>query len=289
MANKIFLSSVILLWIVSPVAAQVTGVDMQEKVYKTIDGTALKAYIFKSSEEQTGAMPAIAFFHGGGWVFGSPEEFFGACERYARKGFVTVSFQYRLSMQADGTYPHPEITPVESVLDARSALRWLRENAASLGIDPGKIIAGGQSAGGQLAMATVLMDDYNEDSDNLDVSPVPDALLLFSSSVNTMEAWIDWILGDKHDQIWAISPYHNLKKGMPPAIGFHGEDDCMVPIYAVRLFQDKMNELGNRYELITFPGEGHYLGEGNEKYSRLFDEEILELTDRFLVGLGYME
>lgn len=271
------------------VLAQEDPVFLEEKVYKEVDGKTLQADVFYTSVTRGNqSNPAIAFFHGGGWVFGSPDEFFGACERFARKGFVTLSFQYRLSIKEDGSYPDPEITPIESVKDARSAIRWLRENAAALKIDPGKIVVGGQSAGGQLALSTALMDGINEDSDNLAISPIPDALLLYSSSVNTMEAWVDWILGDRRDQIWAISPYHNLKKGMPPIIAFHGEDDCTVLIYIVRLFQEAMQKLSNPYELIIYPGRKHYLGEGNEKYSRYFDEEILERTDQFLIGLGLM-
>jgi len=42
------------------------------------------------------------------------------------KGFVTFSFQYRLSGNEDGSYSHPDITPVESTKDARSAIRWSR-------------------------------------------------------------------------------------------------------------------------------------------------------------------
>jgi acetyl esterase len=57
----------------------------------------------------------------------------------------------------DGSYPHPDISPVECVMDARSALRWMKENADSLHIDPKKIAAAGQSAGGQLALSTGLI------------------------------------------------------------------------------------------------------------------------------------
>ena len=50
-----------------------------------------------------------------------------------------------------------------------------------------------------------------------------------------------------------------------------------------------MQEMGNHYELITYQGRKHYLGEGNEKYARYFDEEILERTDEFLTRFGIME
>lgn len=266
------------------------SVIRDKKIYKRINGCDLTADMYYTpSTQKKSNNPAIAFFHGGGWVYGSPDEFKGACERFAGKGFITFSFQYRLSIMEDGTHPHPEITPIESVKDARSAIRWLRKNAESLKIDPEKIVVGGQSAGGQLTLSTALMDDINEDTDDLNVSPVPNAMLLYSSSVNMMEAWVDWHMGDRREQIWSISPYHNLRKNMPPIIAFHGEEDCTVPLYAVRLFEEKMKELGNYYELITYKGRKHYLGEGIEKYSTYFDEEIMERTDKFLIQFGFMK
>ena len=270
--------------------AQDLPVVHEKMIYKQVNGIDLLVHVFITSvTEKNPQSPALAFFHGGGWVFGSPEEFFAACERYARKGFVTFSFQYRLSINEDGSYPHPGITPVESVMDARSAIRWLRENASSLKIDPERIVVGGQSAGGQLALSTALAEKVNEKTDKSTISPVPNAILLYSSCVNTMEAWIDMILGDRRDEIWSISPYHNLKSNLPPILAFHGEDDCTVLMYTIQMFREKMNNLGNRYELITYPGRRHYLGEGNEKYARYFDEEIMERTDQFLIELGYQD
>jgi acetyl esterase len=268
--------------------AQEDLITMEKVIYKKAGNNELYADVFYTeTTRKKNDNPAIAFFHGGGWVFGSPEEFHEACRRFARKGFITFSFQYRLSRNEDGTYPHPDITPVESVKDARSAIRWLRENAEKLKIDPEKIAVGGQSAGGQLALSTALLDSVNDISDNLNTSPVPNALLLFSSNVNTLEPWIDMLLDERRNEIWSISPYHNLRPGMPPAIAFHGENDDQVLFYIVRMFQSRMQELGNQYELYTYPGRRHYLGEGNEKYSRYFDEEILGRTDVFLEKFGF--
>jgi len=268
--------------------AQDTLVITKKIVYKNVGNLELSVDMFYTeSSQQKSDNTAIAFFHGGGWVFGDPSEFYEACRRFARKGFVTFSFQYRLSRNADGTYPHPEITPVESTKDARSAIRWLRENARLLKINRHKIVAGGQSAGGQLALAAALLDSINEISDNIKISPVPNALLLYSSNVNTLEPWIDMLLGERRNEIWSISPYHNLKKNMPPAIAFSGEDDDQVLPYITSFYRAKTIELGNYYELHTYPGRKHYLGEGNKKYARYFDEEILELTDVFLEKYGF--
>lgn len=259
-----------------------------EQIYKEIDGQKLRAYVFpRIAEQPSGGHPAIAFFHGGGWVFGQPQEFFGACERFARKGFTTISFEYRLSRNPDGTYPKPGVSPIESVKDARSAIRWMRARAAELRIDPQRIVVGGQSAGGQLALATALID-INESTDDLAVSPDPNALLLYSSNVNTLEPWIDMLLGDRSGLIFTISPYHHVRKNMPPAIAFRGLEDDQVLPYIVDLFKRRMDEYGNQFEVVSYPGRKHYLGEGNEQYARYFDEEIMERTDAFLRQHGFM-
>lgn len=286
--NKLFIILALVLSQMLNSFAQDTTIVTKKIVYKKLGDKELSVDMFyTSTSQQKNNNSAIALFHGGGWAFGDPSEFYEVCRRYAKKGFVTFSFQYRLSIKNDGSYPHPDITPVESTKDARSAIRWLRENAGLLHINPEKIVAGGQSAGGQLALATALLDSVNEISDNLDISPVPNALLLFSSNVNTLEPWIDMLLGERSNEIWSISPYHNLKNSMPPAIAFHGEEDNQVLPYIIGMFKNKMFELGNYYELYTYPGRKHYLGEGNEKYARYFDEEILEKTDVFLEKYGF--
>jgi acetyl esterase len=262
----------------------------EAKVYKTIDGKQLIADMFYTAEAmESGQHPAIALFHGGGWAYGSPSEFYTTCERYAKKGFITFSFQYRLSITEDSIVPHPDITLVECVKDARSALRWIRENAAVFNINPDKIVAGGQSAGGQLALSTALCYNVNEASDKLDISPVPNAFILFSSNVNTMEAWADRLMGERREEIWSVSPYHNLKAGLPPAIEFHGTEDCMVPYWVAEYFKQKTTSLGNHYEFITLEGRSHYLGEGDDKYATYYDEEIMERTDVFLEQFGFLD
>ena len=268
--------------------AQDTLVITKKIIYKTVGNKELNVDVFyTSSSNLKNDNSAIALFHGGGWAFGDPSEFYEACRRYARKGFITFSFQYRLSRNTDGTYPNPEISPVESTKDARSAIRWLRENAVILKINPDKIVVGGQSAGGQLALGTALLDTINEISDNLKISTVPNALLLYSSNVNTLEAWVDMLLGKRREEIWSISPYHNLKNPMPPVIEFRGDEDDQVLPYTVEMFKAKMNQLGNYYEEYVYPGRKHYLAAGNKKYATYFDEEILEKTDAFLKKFGF--
>lgn len=252
-------------------------------VYKELGNRKLKVDVFqpKAGKIKSGR-PVIAFFHGGGWVFGDRSEFHGACARFAEKGFVTCSFEYRVSMREDGTYPHPDITPVESAMDGRSAVRWLRLRADDLGIDPDRVVTCGQSAGGHLAWATALLDGIDEKSDDMKVSPQPNALVLFSGCYNTVEAWCDWVLGDNRKQLWDISPHHRLRAELPPALGFHSKSDSTVKHYIVRLFAERTRELGNSFELVTFEDRPHRLAPGVKEYDEMFDEEMLVIVDRFL-------
>lgn len=285
------LLSFLFLWfsILSQAANSGDEVTHVQQVYKTVDSLNLKVDIFYTdSPIQKKNKTAIVFFHGGGWAYGTPSEFFTTCERYARMGIVTFSVDYRLSIK-NGEIPHPTISPIECLMDAKSAVRWVRENASKFGIDPNKIVASGQSAGGHLALATAMIDDYNENADNMKVSSCPNAVLLYSACVNTVEAWCDRLLADRRIKIWSISPTHNIKAGLPPMIDFQGVDDEQVPKWTAQFFESEMKKSGNYFELHMYPGRKHYLGDGNPKYSRYYDDEILKLTDDFLRKFKFLD
>ncbi len=93
--------------------------------------------------------PGILHIHGGGYVMGAPEMTLESDAAYARNlGAVTVSVDYRLAPET----PHPG--PVE---DCYAALSWLHREAAALGVDPARLVVTGESAGGGLAAALVLL------------------------------------------------------------------------------------------------------------------------------------
>jgi len=260
-----------------------------QEVYKTIDTFKLKVDIFYTDQTfQKENNTAIVFFHGGGWAYGTPSEFFTTCERYAKMGIVTFSVDYRLSIE-NGITPGKTISPIESVMDAKSAMRWVRENAEKLHIDKNKIVAAGQSAGGHLALCTAMIDDYNEKSDIPGISCSPNAVILFSACVNAVEGWCDRLLGDRRSKIWSISPAHNIRKGLPPMIEFHGIDDEQVPKWTVQFFQSEMEKEGNYFEEHMYQGRKHYLGDGNPKYSRYYDDEILKIADDFLRKFKFLD
>ncbi len=226
-----------------------------QQVYKTVDTFKLKVDIFytpQALEKENNT--AIVFFHGGGWAYGKPSEFFTTCERYAKMGIVTFSVDYRLAID-NGKVPSKTISPIECVMDARSAMRWVRENAGKFHIGTNKIVVAGQSAGGQLALSTAMIDEYNEKTDNMSVSCRPDAVLLFSACVNTVESWCDMLLADRREKIWSISPTHHMKPGLPPMIEFHGTDDEQVPKWTVQYMETEMEKLGQLFRAAHVRGK----------------------------------
>jgi len=119
-----------------------------EVVYKTIDSVELTLqFNYPQDMEKGKEYPAIVFFFGGGFTRGTTDQFSPHARYFARLGMVGIRADYRVKTR-HGT------TPFESVRDAKSAVRYIRQHAKEFQIDPGKISASGGSAGGHLAAAT---------------------------------------------------------------------------------------------------------------------------------------
>ena len=220
---------------------------------------------------------AIVFFFGGGWVGGSPTQFFPQSRYLASRGMVAVSAQYR-TRGSHGT------SPMECVNDGKSAVRWMREHAAELGIDPGRIAAGGGSAGGHVAATTGVIDGLDEQGEDLSVSSVPNALVLYNPATNLAHPAAIKRLGEMAKK---ISPLQQVSKGDPPTIVFHGKADTTVPYETAEAFCAAMTDAGNRCELVGFDGRPH--GFFNYTRSRVAYTTTAWHMDRFLASLGYLE
>ena len=94
------------------------------------------------------AMPVIVYYHGGGWVIATVDTYDAAPRMLAKElNAIVVSVEYR---------PAPEFKFPAQHDDAAAAYRWTLANAASWGGDPMKIAIAGESAGGNLAVATTI-------------------------------------------------------------------------------------------------------------------------------------
>jgi para-nitrobenzyl esterase len=100
-------------------------------------------------------LPVMVWIHGGGYVYGwSGDPLFDGAA-LARNGVVVVTFNYRLSAEGFGHFPGAP--PNRGLLDQVAALRWVRDNIAAFGGDPGRVTVFGESAGAGSIAALMAM------------------------------------------------------------------------------------------------------------------------------------
>ena len=119
------------------------GITVERDVeYGTTGSRPLRCDVFHPEPTETPA-PAAVLLHGGGWRRGSRANMHPRAEALAAQGILAVAAEYRLTDEA----PWPA-----HVNDVKACLRWLRENAAALDVDPDQISLVGFSAGAHLAL-----------------------------------------------------------------------------------------------------------------------------------------
>lgn len=252
--------------------------NAQEKMrYKQIDTTRLFVEVHSPvTMEQGKDYPAMVFFFGGGWKGGDRTHFLNHAKYFSQRGLVCFLVDYR-------TKGKHNTTPFESVKDAKSAMRYIRKNAAEFQIDKDKIIASGGSAGGHLAATTAFIEGYNEIGDDLSVSCVPNALVLFNPVFDNGPGGYGY--ERVSDSYKNFSPLHNLKEGAPPTIIFLGTEDNLIPVETAQYYKTVMEKVGSRCELKLYEGEGH--GFFNYQFFEIYKQTVTE-ADRFLQSLGYL-
>lgn len=248
------------------------------QVYKTVGGTSLRLYIFNPPNHRASdRTPALVLFFGGGWTNGAPENLSRQARYLASRGMVAVLPDYRV-------YDRQKTTPFEAMMDAKSAIRWVRSRAASLGIDPGRVAAGGASAGGQLALSAAIFDDFDEAGEDRRTSARPSALVLFNPAVDTTYKSLKVRFGERGKE---ASPAHHLHGGLPPMLILHGKIDFSVPYSDARKFCERAKELDNRCKLVGYTAAPHGFYNAPAMQGKWYRETLLEV-DRFLTRLGYL-
>jgi acetyl esterase len=110
-------------------------------------GGPIPARLYRSAKN--GTLPVLVFFHGGGWVVGNIDSHEAMCRHIANRAeCAVVSVDYRMG---------PEHKFPAAVEDCFAATAWTADNGASLGVDPGRLAIGGDSAGGNLAAVVSLL------------------------------------------------------------------------------------------------------------------------------------
>lgn len=250
--------------------------DVREFTYKKTKEAELKVHVhFPPGWKKGDKRPGIVFFFGGGWNNGKVGQFEAQAKYLASRGMVAARADYRVKSRH-------KVTPRECVEDANSAVRWLRQNATLLGVDPNRIVASGGSAGGHLAACTAIPNGPTAAGEDVSVSSRPNALLLFNpvlqfEGVPTLMERI----GNDAKLGTLISPTLHLAKDTPPALLFFGTEDRLIDQGKAYLAQSK--KVGHKAEMFTAEGVGHGF------FNRApWTERTLVRADQFLTSLGYL-
>lgn len=244
-----------------------TVVQERQIVYKSTPQGDLNLHVF--SCDGGSKRPAIVFFFGGGWVGGTPQQFFPHCRHLAALGMVAISAEYRVRSR-HGT------TPFECVADGKSAVRYIRTHAKELGVDRRRIVAAGGSAGGHVAACTATLDAYNDPNEDASVSSKPNAMVLFNPVVDTTK--LGYGADRFADDPTVLSPVHHVGAGLPPTLIFHGTADTTVPFENVERFCEAMRQAGNECTLVPFEGKKHgFFNYNREDDHRSYHETVARM------------
>lgn len=247
----------------------------QDLPYASVSSTQkLDIYLPKGN----GPFPVVLNFHAGGFKFGDKTNMPGkVCQALLDGGIAVAGVNYRLSDEA--TFP-------AAVLDARAAVRFLRANAAKYNLDPERIGAFGQSAGGNIAAMLGTTGDG---------APFDDASLGNPDVSNNVQVVVDWfgptdfgkmdeqakaqgcsasdqthgqassfesvylgsIVSSSPDLVAKANPITYIDKKDPPFLIQKGDQDCTVAVENTKMLADALKATGVPVEYDLLPGAGH--------------------------------
>lgn len=266
--------------------AQANWYKMETYTYKTRGLSRYKLTVYQPSNiELVKKLPAIILFHGGGLRMRRYWEFEPQSKYLVKEGgMIAVIATYRVKRHGR--------TIFESIADAKSAIRWIREHADELGIDKNHIAAGGGSAGGYLAACAALTKKvYDEKNEDLSISSVPNALVLFNPRlvipvIGAPPLTKKEIRYKNGRDLEEISPVHNVFQGAPPTIIFQGTADKDVTVQESQWFCEEMINHHNWCEVFLYEGREH--GFFRKYYGEEDFTSTMETTIKFLNKLGYI-
>ncbi|MGQ0826343.1 MAG: alpha/beta hydrolase [Actinomycetota bacterium] len=225
-----------------------SNIEYGTAVNQLNETVSLKMDVYQPNGDTVASRPAIVWIHGGGFSSGTKTspEIVDEANEFARRGFVSVSISYRL--WPGGCFPVSAqcvIAIGQAAEDARNAVKYLRDNVTTYGIDTTRIAAAGTSAGAITAL--------NVGYDSSDPAKAVRATVSLSGA--------------------KIGP--SAGPGDAPSLLFHGTNDSLVPYQWAVNTVNEAKAAGLRSFLTTWEGAGHVPYVQNR-------QQILDQTTNFL-------
>jgi predicted esterase len=206
----------------------------------------LKLNVYAPAGDTLARRPVMLWQFGGAWMFGDRNQLDSYAQASARRGFVGVTIDYRIS---PSSIAQPGL--LDAVLaDANASVDWLVARADRFKIDPAAIVSGGVSAG---AINSVHM-----------VTRAPSLAAIKIAGVVSLSG-----------TSWPGSPAP--KRGQPPIIMFSGRTDAIVSYQGQVQFCQQYNAVGNLCQQHSYDG-GHGAGgtDAPTKYPQFIYENVLK-------------
>ncbi|MGA2867533.1 MAG: GDSL-type esterase/lipase family protein [Verrucomicrobiota bacterium] len=231
--------------------------------YANVDGHSLKLDLY-IPENVPQPVPLIIDVHGGGWMAVDKHEMIAAGA--VKHGFAVASIDYRLSGVA--------IFPAQ-IYDCKAAVRWLRAHAGQFGLNPDKIGAWGDSAGGHLVSLLGLTANHPElegNEGNTNVSSRVQAVCDFygpsdlwttdhhladSVADNAVPRLIGGLIEQNVEKARLASPLNYVTADACPFLIVHGDKDPIVPLEQSVALNDALQKVGVPTQLYIVKGGGH--------------------------------
>lgn len=243
------------------IPASKLGTVEKDVTYCTAGGTGLKMDVYYP-RTSSGPAPMVVYVHGGGFTSGDKADGAGSRDisELVARGYVVASMNYRLAPAA--RYP-------AQIEDLKCAVRYLRANAASYGIDPNRFGAWGGSAGGTLVSLLGLTDasaGYDTGTNTGQSSRVQAVVDMFGPSDFTKEfeggsaQLLNAVVGTSSrtsDAVKRFSPVTYVTRDDPPFLILHGEKDKLVPIAQSQELYDALTAAGVEATFTRVKNAGH--------------------------------
>jgi acetyl esterase/lipase len=223
-----------------------------------------------------GPFPGVLVVHGGAWTMGSRVQLAAIANALAEHGYTAATVSYRLAPK----HPFPA-----QLYDCQAAVRWMRQHAAELKLDPAHVGGFGYSAGGQLValLGTLGDDEFREmgvpnDAPSARLQAVvaggaPCDFRPLPANSTRLAYWLGGTPAEKPDAYRTASPAAFITPDDPPMFFFHGARDLLVPAHSPQRMVALLTAAGVGAEMHLIKDAGHI--------EALFDRNTLDLALAF--------
>ncbi len=222
----------------------------------------------------------VLLIHGGGWQNGDRTQLQGYGILLGRRGYLCVASEYRLT--GEGLWP-------AQIEDVKLAIRWMRANAADLGVDPEKIVISGNSAGAHLALVaagTANKSKFEGTGGHAGVSTAVAAVIAFYPPTGLeRRSWggLPALFGKGAPvgTLRSASPLSYAAAGHPPTLIIHGNADEVVPVREATDMYEALIAAGVPAELHIYAKQPHAF-DSDPHLGRQCSEIMMSFINRML-------